>query len=385
MIPPWNKTIRLVTILSIISGFGIASYVYTTFINNSIRLTRLDHELRLSSRHMIRENDFLLIRKKMKEIVDLYINEIESEHILDGMITHRRVSGEYSGLCDSLLFSSIYYVSLRKLGYESLARQRWSELRESQISGNWFRHPRCLHPPPSRDMILGLLMSLSQKPESYADELRGLLAQITASGGFFGEGNLFVSYLLPGVAENIRRLARSLDIPNSELPSAVREGFSTMEWSVAWTKRGYRSHLHGLNLWLEEEVVRHHPNPVSERTAISSVAPFLRFATIEPIDLQRMNYVAQELYEKNPKNLFFKILRFRTAEAWSDSIRFHLIQELLAMSSFPHDRLPNNCDRKADYLWQRADDEATTENKYCTEIFNGVDFLWAAALLYEEW
>jgi hypothetical protein len=62
-----------------------------------------------------------------------------------------------------------------------------------------------------------------------------------------------------------------------------------------------------------------------------------------------------------------------------------LMKSLASMKKqFPDNRLPMNCDRKADYLWQRNTNEAFEASEECTKSFHGIDFLWMAALLTEQ-
>jgi HrpA-like RNA helicase len=54
------------------------------------------------------------------------------------------------------------------------------------------------------------------------------------------------------------------------------------------------------------------------------------------------------------------------------------------MTQFPVARLPESCDRRADYLWQRAGREYRPAKGNCLRRFNGADYLWMAGLLIEE-
>ena len=98
---------------------------------------------------------------------------------------------------------------------------------------------------------------------------------------------------------------------------------------------------------------------------------------------QRRAFAAGELYRLDPENLFFEYLYLKTAGALTYASKARLLTRLLAMPQYPVERLPQDCDRQADYLWQRSSAEYTGK-KTCKESFHGVDFLWMAALLSED-
>ena len=97
---------------------------------------------------------------------------------------------------------------------------------------------------------------------------------------------------------------------------------------------------------------------------------------------QRWSWLAQRLVDRDAKNLFFRWLRLAAADALSPRARLAMLRELDAMPQFPQDRLPDACDRRADYLWQRSSSEyMARETKDCVRRFSGVDYLWMASLL----
>jgi hypothetical protein len=70
--------------------------------------------------------------------------------------------------------------------------------------------------------------------------------------------------------------------------------------------------------------------------------------------------------------------------AMNSNLAHKMLEDLLAMPQFPVDQLPTNCDRKADYLWQRKSEEYQPRSSNCHITYNGTDFLWMTALLLEE-
>lgn len=313
---------------------------------------------------------------------DTYVNLIEDTHLESGMIVNRIFNGNLVDECDSLLFSALYFVALKHLHKDDLAAERWRSMELSQTDGHWYRHPHCLTTPPSRDMIIGVLIALSQEPASFKKHLSDFFTQLETRGGYFSDGSLSVSYLSPGVAEIIRKFSLLHGLRAQELPASVRSGFSTTELSVALTRPGYRLHLSALQSWLEMELNKKlSPVKVKSRTAVNNVRRLTRPFIIRALHEQRLEYVTQVLVERSPHNLFFKFLRFQAANALSPAIVITMMNELLAMPQFPTDRLPNDCDRKADYLWQRSDDEQVSARNTCKRIFSGVDFVWMSALL----
>ena len=150
------------------------------------------------------------------------------------------------------------------------------------------------------------------------------------------------------------------------------------------TPRGFESHLGGLTAWLELELAEQGKFPKDSASSIlrtlSNLTPQLGLTLI---DKQRLDWITDRLVKSDPNNLFFRYLRLRAAGALTESMRARLLVELLNMPQFPQDRLPMNCDRSADYLWQREDRARNLEPISCTMQFSGTDFLWMTALLLD--
>src|SRR5690606_3995506 len=151
---------------------------------------------------------------------------LREHHLLDGMVVSRSASGEAIHECDSLLFSSLRYVALKKLGFHNEARRAWQALQKSQVDGHWRRHPRCWEKSTSRDMIIGVIAALTQSPPNSEQHIRSLFAQIRSTGGYISDGPIYVSYLTPSIARLLRSLARAQGIPYSEMPDIIRRGYS---------------------------------------------------------------------------------------------------------------------------------------------------------------
>ena len=148
--------------------------------------------------------------------------------------------------CDSLLFSSLRYVALKKLGFDFAAKKAWSPMLSSSENGEWFRHPKCKHLGTSKDMLLGLLSALSQSPNHHKQAIRDLIKHIEINKGYFSFGPVYLSYLTPTVAKQLRRIAHNADVPYKNMPNSIRRGFSTNEFTHYFIDGGFKSHLSSL-------------------------------------------------------------------------------------------------------------------------------------------
>ena len=136
---------------------------------------------------------FATYKSEINRRVTIYEDQIEELHLLEGMVVNRHADASYADECDSLLFSSIRFVALLKLGHKAKALEAWSAITKSQDNGKWFRHPTC-HRRTSRDMIVGLLIALTQRPLDGEDHLVDFFDYVEENDGFFGDGPLSVSY-----------------------------------------------------------------------------------------------------------------------------------------------------------------------------------------------
>ncbi len=313
-----------------------------------------------------------------REKAVFYEEEIEREHLESGMVVNRRNNGEPEGVCDSLLFSSLRYTALVKLGWTDKAAAAWQAIARSQQGGRWIRHPLCREKVTSRDMIFGLVTALSQNPPLAGEHLKSLLGIIEKTDGSIDPGPFYVSRLSPGLGELIKQMSLIQGWQLKNLPGEVRISFSTLEFDAWLSSPGYVSHLIALMLWNELELLQ-------QQRKIRSIAQL--FEGIWPIEIAelRLQWAGQKLAEMDPSNLFFLWLKYRSAGALSDRIKGDLLEQLLAMQAFPDHHLPRNCERHADYLWQRTSREYQPQpNTPCEVTFSGVDFLWMVALLTEE-
>lgn len=365
--------------------FG-STYLYTQLIANGRYLSASNHVLHAYSDHASTE---LLgkageIISTTRERVVLYERAIENSHLIDGMVVNRGSSGEMLDQCDSLLFSSIRYVSLDKLGWHDEASKAWTAIEGSKDRDAWLRHPRCYR-SISRDMLLGLLIAMTRSPPRFEQHLSHLMSTIHQNNGFFGTGPVYVSYLSPGLARLMRAMAKRNLSTASKIPDLIVKGYSTAELEVLLTPAGYTSHLGGLTAWLEMELrdqglLLGDSQPSFLGAANPLVAPFGKFSLTE----QRIEWITDRLMQADHHNLFFRYLRFRSVGGLSPPVRLKLLNELITMRQFPADRLPMDCDRHSDYLWQRADKSANYNPIPCQIEFSGIDFLWMAALLLED-
>lgn len=332
-------------------------------------------------RHHIPES----VEADLRARVLLYESEIERSHLEDGMVVNRK-GRLFIDECDSLLFSSLRFIALNKLGYSEKAVSAWKAIEKSSENGRWLRHPQCRN-TTSRDMILGVLAAFSQDPPRMRSHLVELLNHLSKTDGYITKGGRFdISYLLPGVAEILRLYARGNRVLDYTLPPSVSLGFSTIEFAAIADNPGYRSHLIGLTSWIELELAlnaRYAPYSGEVRTAISQLSALASPFTRQELSNQRLTWVTGRLFQNDPENLFFRWLRLRAANAVTPLTRHFMIHQLMRMPQFPLTHLPRDCDRRADYLWQRASWEYHVQKRTCDKTFNGVDFLWMAALLLD--
>lgn len=325
-------------------------------------------------------SELAIYREKALHRAKIYEEYIEKQHLERGMVVNRTLHGETIDRCDSLLFSALRFVALKKLAFTKQASSSWESIEASKFAGQWLRHPLCKN-WMSRDMYLGILLALSQKPPRFSGHLKDMLAIIRESGGYFDSGPIYLSYATPGVAEAIRKLSILHSIPISHLPDSVRAGFSTIEWDVLSERFGYQAHLIALRAWLDLEIDEHWTWRGSQRSILDSLSagPL----TQQPLGSQRLQWVARRLYQSNPSNLFFEALYLRSIQALTEQSRLSLLKKLLARQEFPETHLPLDCDRSADYLWQRSV-SGSMPAKRCEKQFAGVDYLWALANILDE-
>lgn len=336
------------------------------------------------------DGDWQKVDRDLAQKTQVYDYLLRHNHLLDGMVIDRHSDGSPANICDSLLFSSLRFVALEKLGHHAQALEAWKSIERSQDnSGGWFRHPMCAKQSTSRDMLVGLLIALSQKPPNYELYLKDLLSYIEKHSGYISHGPFHVSLLTPGLAEIIRLMALASGFKEDTLPPIVQYGFSTLAIDTFIEKRGYTSHLNALVLWLELELV----SPTSKwpdfkkhkiRNVFSlarHLGAYLQGPKITPE--QRRYWIAYRLTTADPHNLFFQWLAQKTRiEKVQEIDAYDLKRQLLSMPQFPNWQLPSSCERKADYLWQRNSREYFIKSKICDKTFAGVDFLWMASLLH---
>lgn len=314
----------------------------------------------------------------------LYESIVERDHLSQGLVVNRgKLDGQIADQCDSLLFSSLRWVSLRKFGWGVEANRALSSLRKSQVEGSWIRHPECFDRSLSRDMLMGILIVLSQRPFGYKEDLLRLVSRIRDGGGFFSDGPGYVSYLTPGLGKILRMLLRDVDLKGDSVPRAILSGYSTNEVSLLFMSPGYEAHLAGLALWLEMELDSQRDVAEDSDFLQRSVGFIFSFFSPRNPFSQSHKWVALRLVQVDPKNLFFRYLWYRSVGALNTRIASRLLTELLQMPQFPKNRLPSSCDRTADFMWQRGSHEYSEIDLSCERRFHGTDFLWMASLLTE--
>ena len=323
----------------------------------------------------------LVLRARNRAL--LYDGLIEKNHLVGGLVVNRGRDHEILDECDSLLFSSVRWVSLRKFGWEERSLRALDSLRKAQVEGDWIRHPECPDRVLSRDMLMGVLIVLSQYPANFVEDLGRLISRIDLGGGYFSNGPSYVSYLTPGLGKIIRMLANTAKTDFGEIPIVIKDGYSTNEWSLLVMKPGYEAHLAGLSLWLEIEIGKASESAEYLRFWEHVTSGLIRVFSGKDPFRQVHQWGALRLLQVDSRNLFFRYLWFRSIGALNGKVASQLLAELLSMPQFPQDRLPDSCDRSADFLWQRRSDEYDEINPSCHRRFSGTDFLWMASLLVE--
>jgi hypothetical protein len=316
--------------------------------------------------------------------VELYERLITQDHLLDGMVINRDSEFEPEDICDSLLFSSLRYAALRRLNLD--AGPAWTGITNSKSNRMWLRHPRCVK-PLSRDMLMGLFTALHYQPPGSKLIVEELLSVLGKRRGYFSDGPFYVSYLSPGIAGLARYLAEEHGIPFARWPWVVKQSFSSIEYDTIFLQKGFESHLAALGLWLELDFSEG-ARPYNPRSILGEVE---RRMTNENNPNQiggergRREWITEKMIALDPKNLFFRYLYLKVHGQFDELQRLALLDELLRMPGFPADRLPNVCDRAADYMWQRYSSEyPPRETLDCRRQFAGVDFLWMVSLLVQK-
>lgn len=365
----------------LVLSFTSSSIVFATFlvigqIHFNVSQTKSMTTFLEQWQNGLTQDRYIELSERATQKFELYDEIIKQNFLLDGMVINRDRDGKPVDICDSLLFSSIRFVALSKMGKTEEASKAWKAISKSQYRGHWHRHPRCKK-STSRDMIIGVLAALSRKPLGSKNHLIQLSDHIKKRRGFISYGPPYVSYLSPGLGNVLHRMLEEEGIAFN-LPFAISRSFSTLELDSAASDDGYRTHLNALMLWLEMEI-----DPPASGTFIHFANKMGRFANKREVKHVRQQWISQTLFSKNPKNLFYKWLMLRSTGALNDATKTELLNELLLSEYFPSKRNPNSCDRKADYLWQRSFDEYLLKDSSCRYEYNGVDFLWITSLLLD--
>lgn len=324
---------------------------------------------------------FNYLEDKARDRISVYESFIKDDFLVNGMVVHRDSSGNVIDICDSLIFSSLRYSSLRRLGYTKEAMKAWASIEKSEdkkIRGKWYRHPKCKNKATSRDMIMGLLIALNEDQTPKREEhLKNLLIYVGNNHGYIGDGPFYLSMAGTGLLDLMRLSALSSGVEAKDIPPIFDLGYSDKELTASFTEKGYRSHLLALSLFLEMQLRKSDQETRYIGTMIGQSQPAVRSL--------RIQWLADELLQKDPENMFFRWLRFKSAGAMTLEVRKLMLSELLNATSFPENRSPRECDRSADYLWQRSASEyGPQKTGNCGKFFNGIDFIWMASLLLSD-
>ncbi|MGE0172196.1 MAG: hypothetical protein AB7T49_05400 [Oligoflexales bacterium] len=371
-----GKKTRIVLTLAMLALLGIDfahHYIESTNVELEDRYERLSYLLLLLKEP--KRDEISVIEQKVRDKALLYDHFIQEKHLWNGMVVNRDNVGKAMDTCDSLLFSSLRYVALSKLGLAEEAAGAWQQILGSSDQGRWFRHPKCKNKEISRDMMVGLAAALSVKPEGWDLELQKLIAYANDNEGYFSPKRNNVSYMSPELVSIFSMLSKEPPVSLAALP-----GFTTQEWEIAFSGDGYENHLIAMKVWLQMELAEH-----NKRKLTSFIGRLIFFddELTHKAEQNRLKWVTENLFQKNPDNVFFQYLFFRSQNLLTNRIRSNLLLKLDDERLFPDDRLPADCDRKADYLWQRRSEEYSLRRKKCYRQFAGVDYLWMASLLLD--
>ena len=286
---------------------------------------------------------------------------IHATMLVDGLVTNK-LHGEPDDVCDSLLWSSIRAASLYNMGQLDRYNEAVIALRRSTVGpGQWRRHPRC-GKTLSRDMIDGLLVLAATDPVGNAATLHATALYIQSNWGFIASSISPTSLMSPNQGYRMRSIAAVAGIPSDDLPLVARFGEAIENYLTVLPKKGYRRHLVAMSLLQDLILWRRH-----------DVLPPI-FAAATAIRLER----------DNPENLLFSYLS-RSFRNGGEPTRAELREigaRLLSMPQFPADgSLPTDCQRSANYLWQKDANEYVPDTVKCIETFAGIDFIWLASMI----
>ena len=180
----------------------------------------------------------------------------------------------------------------------------------------------------------------------------------------------------------MRMEAERRNVPFSEWPWVLKHSFSSIEFDAMFLDEGYVAHLAAIGLWLEIskpiDSVGFNPRSIFGRVA----RVFSKEGRLDTeIDAQRRQWITGRLTAISSSNLFFEWLNQKSTGALDGNSEAKLLTDLLSMPQFPKTHLPRDCNRDADYLWQRREAEAIPVVAKCGETWSGVDFLWMASML----
>ncbi len=378
---------RLLIRRMLLGGAIVIIGIEGVIILNLARLNEMQFRARsLQSTSVETQESLHRLKREVRTRAALYERLIEKDMLVEGMVIHRDERGRERGLCDSLLFSAIRYRALDHLGFKKEADDAWAAMNASRSGGYWWRHPFCRDKSLSRDMLMGVMIALQKSPHGGKEALSDLLGEIDQRSGSFSDGPFFISYLSPGPAGLLRHLAMSKGIPSSQWPWVLKQSFSSIEFDALFLKPGYESHLASIGIWLEYQMKQDITgfNPRSILGQVERVFTGADSQSETTIDYERLAWITSILTQENPENLFFAYLAYQVNGQLDDAKRVALLTELLSMPQFPSERLPMDCDRGADYLWQRKAEEYLPDSRRCRTTWSGVDFLWMAGLLVQE-
>src|SRR5262245_20499815 len=106
-------------IMAELAGLGLAFFLTIAclqLVSNARHVSAVSKFLRAQAfEHSPQRGDYLNSRQELHRRIGVYIKLLEDSYLEDGMVVNRLNDGSSADRCDSLLFSPLYYVALRKL------------------------------------------------------------------------------------------------------------------------------------------------------------------------------------------------------------------------------------------------------------------------------
>jgi hypothetical protein len=251
--------------------------------------------------------------------------------------------------CDALLFSSLARCAGMKVNVEA-----------AESNGRWYRRPeKCCynngkdpkskgpgsHSDISKDMYMGLLWATWHDKDR--KRLERTIKYAVKKKFKVGRGPSGSTLLTPPLLNTMAIMLREM---GGKPPSYLLK--MPQHWPPGL--KGYPAHLQVLHILLHFKIK----------------------GKITPNQLARL----KEHKKRVPQNSLFSYAYHAVTDRKFNEAAKYLLKE----EYFPKDRLPTKRDRHTDYLWQRDVGSDWKPNKRSKKEHAGIDFMFVAALILEE-